>query len=331
LVVAVVCLIVAVIATVVVTRPGEEPTTQPVPLSACEGTGGVYAGAADPEAVREFEDWRGAPVGCAEDFLSSQSWEDIATPYWWLEHWEPDLGAHHLVLSVPLLPDTGADLASGANGAYDHHFRQLSGLLVDYGMGSSTIRLGWEFNGDDFPWAVQPGGGPSGTATPANFAEYWRRVVTAMRGVPGTDFTFDWNVNNGVNPVDAVDAYPGDDYVDIIGIDAYDRVWGPHAVEVPDPAERWKLVVSEANQGLDYWAEFARRHGKGISVPEWGVSTADHGGGDNPYYMRWMLEWMEQNDVVYDCYFEAEEFRLMSGDFPQAAEVYRSAARDAAN
>ena len=295
-----------------------------VSLEQCRGNGGVYVGPADPEGVAQFEDWLGSPVGCAEDFLSSDKWQHISAPVWWVDHWAPDRGNHHLVLSVPLLPDSGADLASGAAGAYDQHFRDLATLLVERGLGATTLRLGWEFNAGEFPWSVQPDGGDSGNATAENFAEYWRHVVTAMREVPGADFAIDWTVNNGVNPVSAEDAYPGDDYVDIIGVDAYDKVWGEHASEVSDQAERWQLVRSAENEGLDYWAAFASEHGKAVSIPEWGVSTGDHGGGDNPYYMREMLQWMQDNGVVYDSYFNVESSRLTSGEFPEAAAVYRA-------
>ncbi len=42
------------------------------------------------------------------------------------------------------------------------------------------------------------------------------------------EMKFDWTVNRGVSAglADATQAYPGDDYVDIVGIDSYDSYPG---------------------------------------------------------------------------------------------------------
>ena len=56
-----------------------------------------------------------------------------------------------------------------------------------------------------------------------------------MRGVPASHLLFDWNVNANYRNIPLADFYPGDSYVDIIGIDAYDEA----AYFFP----RWKLYT----------------------------------------------------------------------------------------
>jgi Glycosyl hydrolase family 26 len=288
----------------------------------CPSTVGVYVGPAAPQKVIAFERWSGHSVDCVLDFLASDSWRDISTPSWWLTRWsaDPERDHHHLVLSVPLLPESGADMANGASGHYDHYFSELADLLVRTGFSDATIRLGWEFNGKSFPWAVHVDGG---TDSPTNFVEYWRHVVQAMRAVTGSRFTFDWTVNNGKSDFPPELAYPGDDVVDVVSVDAYDQVWGAYGSQVIDPAERWRSIASGL-YGLDYWANFARLHRKPIGVPEWGVMQGGHGLGDNPHYVEHMFNWMTNNHIVYQMYFDASNSIISSGAFPHAAEAYRA-------
>lgn len=290
-------------------------------VSLCRSAHGVYVGAAAPDDVAAFERWSGASVGCVEDFLSSENWRDISEPTWWITRWAAAPKRRHLVLSVPLLPNSGADLQTGAQGTYDQYFHNLATLLVREGFPDATIRLGWEFNGGEFPWSVHPGGGPNGTASSEDFIRYWRHVVLAMRSSTGSHFTFDWTVNNGYSAVPAEQAYPGDAFVDIVGIDSYDQVWGPDGVQVTDPVRRWQSI-SDGLHNLNWWAAFARQHKKALSVPEWGVVNGGHGGGDNPYYVQRMLTWAKNNGVVYEIYFNSGESKISSGALPHAASAY---------
>ncbi len=50
-----------------------------------------------------------------------------------------------------------------------------------------------------------------------------------MRSVPGASFRFDWTINAGYRPIPFNDYYPGNDVVDIIGMDVYDFWPGPAA------------------------------------------------------------------------------------------------------
>jgi hypothetical protein len=64
------------------------------------------------------------------------------------------------------------------------------------------------------------------------------------------------------------DAYPGDDMVDIVGVDFYDMY-----PAYPDRAAwdaGFRSTQNGGPRGLGTWLEFAKAHGKRLSVPEWG-------------------------------------------------------------
>ena len=113
----------------------------------------------------------------------------------------------------------GASIRACAKGTYNAHWRQFGQMISSYGLGSSIIRLGWEFNGNWYPWAA---------TDPTAWAECWRQAVTSAWST-APRLRWDWNVNRGVSSAlaDPTRAYPGNRYVSMIGIDSYDsgRLW----------------------------------------------------------------------------------------------------------
>ena len=133
-----------------------------------------------------------------------------------------------MIWGVNMLPDTFtpdsdpadaggscAGLTAGAMGKFDHYFQTVATNIVKAGFPTSIIRPGWEFNGGWFPWAAH------GCASA--YAKYFANIVTTMRAVPGSHFTFEWNPTRGDLAVgDLANYYPGDAYVDYVGLDVYD-------------------------------------------------------------------------------------------------------------
>lgn len=286
----------------------------PTPMS------GAYVGAGNPLALSSFESWRGATAPIVVDYLGRHTWTDITDPSWLLSRWRPlTTSGATLVLAVPLLPESGGTLAQGATGQFNGYFKVLAQGLVAGGDGNAILRLGWEPNGTWFPWSLHAN---STTASPADFAVFWRQVVSTMRSVPGAKFKFDWTVNNGWSAVPAAQAYPGDPYVDYIGIDAYDQGWAANGGPITNPAARWQQIANSSN-GLSFWAAFARQHIKPVTVPEWGLVTNTlNGGGDDPNYIDMMFAWLSQNHAAYDSYFNACGSIINSGTTPYAAAEY---------
>ena len=102
--------------------------------------------------------------------------------------------------------------------------------------------------------------------------------------------------------------YPGDAYVDSVGVDYYD--WGidgagyptqtgitttPPAARTAEQQQYTFAAGEQSDDGLNGWALFAakRTQPKPFLVPEWGLemwlsATSYYGGGDNPYYITHM-------------------------------------------
>jgi len=289
-----------------------------LPLATGQTLSGVVGGGGEP-AADAFSSWRGRPVQVITSYTSTNSW-DLITGVTTQGLTQIYHGTNaHLVWSVPLLPlDGSASLALAATGAYNAKYAAVAQQLVKGGDGSATIRLGWELNGNWFSW--------SGEKSPAAFVAAWRQAVTAMRNVPGAHFTFDWNTSLGFS--DPTQMYPGDGYVDLIGADVYDASYSS-AYPSTDHTAVWANMLSES-WGLNWLAGFAAEHGKRISIPEWGVQWLcnGHGGGDDPYFIQQMHNWIASHDVAYEAYFNDDlnscnNSALNDGRFPQAAAEYK--------
>ena len=280
---------------------------------------GSYGGAGCtglPE-IKAFEAWLGHPIGVVLDFLQKDTWSGMTGEASWITGCWKSLPGRRLALAVPMLVDAeDPTLAQGAAGAFDGHFRDLASELVAGGYADAFIRIGWEFNGNWYRWAAQN--------DQAAFPRYWRRIAFAMRGVPGAQFRFDWNPTVADGPTEAV--YPGDDVVDVIGLDIYNQSWPALA----DPAARWQYLLQHRT-GLSWHRDFAASHGKPRSFPEWGTGTRPdgHGGGDDPDFIRTMLAWMQTGGpVAYACYwnYRASDYdaKVTDGRLPRAAAALRS-------
>jgi len=263
------------------------------PASASSPTLGLYSGSATVSATNSFSTWLGSPVTYATDYVDyTKTWMDVSTPSWLINAWSPWVAAapnRRLVIGVPLLINSAAgQLSAGAAGSFDGYFRTLAQNLVSNHLGSSVLRLGYEMNHTGNPWYAG--------SDPASFNSYFARTVTVMRSVPGAAFTFDWNPLAGIEGGSSLTTfdsfYPGDAYVDVIGLDNYDIKWGD---STSTPAQRWSWMLSRP-LGLNDHAAFAAAHNKPMSFPEWGLyaaGTSMGGGGDNPYYIAQMASWSQ--------------------------------------
>jgi len=74
--------LVAVIAAVA-TSPGAGTAAAASPPE----TIGVFRGAVGVSAVQGWESWLGSPAHRVLDYLSTESWQKIASPDWWVRGW----------------------------------------------------------------------------------------------------------------------------------------------------------------------------------------------------------------------------------------------------
>lgn len=229
--------------------------------------------------------WLNAKPEFMLDFFPSGNWSTFVSSGNWSSSTWAAYGQATPVFSIPLTVWSNT-LAEVAAGVADTYFQNVGNYMISKGFGSITLRPGWEYNIGAFPWAA--------VGKAADYVAAFRHFVDVFRALAGANFKFDWCSVCGYGQLDAETCYPGDSYVDIIGIDVYNQTW----ISNPTPATRWNDILTNGGRGLDWHKAFAAAHGKLVSFPEWGTGTREdgHGGGDDPLYMSNMIAWI--NDAI---------------------------------
>ncbi len=203
--------------------------------------------------------------------------------------------------SVVMLPPfpSGGTWSAAAAGSYDAYYRQIGAAIAAKRPNAKTVvRLAWEANGDWYPWSIVSNGGA------ATFIAGWRRAVDNLRagaGSKASNIVIDYSLaaldDKGQGDPLTV-TYPGDAYVDLIGIDIYDS---------------WYVTTSPTTPGygaqMNRAYSFAVAHGKWLSIDEWGLHHTDAGapeGKDNPKFISAMLTWIKSHKsrLAYEQYFQ---------------------------
>jgi hypothetical protein len=289
---------------------------------------GAYVASANASGMAAFAAATRTSPTVATDYLPGNAgWSGMdgsgGSLGWLLGAWSGS--GYTLSLGVPIIPTNSSGaavgtLAQGAAGAFNLYYVTLAQTLVSAGQSDAYLRLGWEFDGSWMPWAATTPGAE------ASFASYFQQIVTAMRAVPGENFRFVWNPDAGAftqSGYSVAAAYPGDAYVDVIGLDSYDQSWASPQT----PANAWS---STALPSLTTAEQFASSHGKPLALTEWGLAIRSdgHGLGDDPYYIDQMVSWMDNpsNDVAYETYFDDNSggvnSLLTGGSFPQSLAAF---------
>jgi hypothetical protein len=244
--------------------------------------------------VQQFADYRRRPVDVAITYVDRSSWSAISNP-WTVAQYAGFSG--RLNIGLPLTVGS-TPLSDVAAGHYDSYFADFARMLIGQGRSHAIIRLGWEFNGNWYPWSAYD---------PTTYKAAFRHVVTLLRSItPGVGI--DWNGNLGTSQCGHdpfSELYPGDDYVNIVGVDAYDAQWAK--ISDATSFDAW----ADWSHGLNDWYAFAQAHGKRLSVPEWGLAVAPTDGfgeGDNAVYIEGMHDWFTAHaaGLKYEAYFNDE-------------------------
>ncbi|MDX2549936.1 glycoside hydrolase family 26 protein [Streptomyces stelliscabiei] len=292
------------------------PSATPKPPEQLPAIGAyLHYGPRGVARIAELSNWLGgSDLRVAHTYLPGDRWSNIEGLPGFLDswaEWRRDEDDRMFVLNVPMMErneegvsdhEVRALLRRAAAGQFDHHYRRLAERLVELKIPDTVIVLGWEMNGITYTHRCGP--------DPESWKKYWNRIVTTMRAVPGQKFKFDWTPNRGRDAIPWTQCYPGDDTVDIIGMDSYDQPRGiTFDEQVKEP------------YGLQAHVDFAKAHKKPISYAEWGLFR----NGDNPEYMRRMLAWMDEHKPLYNTltdYCPHGVWQCSSN--PKAAQVYRS-------
>lgn len=293
------------------------PSVEPKPTEKAPAVGAYLDyGARGVARIAELSQWLGGTeLRVGHTYLPGDRWSNIEGAHGFLDvwaDWRLEQDDRMLVLNVPMMErnEEGVSdaevrllLRQAAAGMFDKHFRALAERLVELKVPDTVIVLGWEMNGITYTHRCGP--------DPEAWKKYWNRIVTTMRAVPGQEFRFDFTPNRGRDAIPWTQCYPGDDTVDIIGMDSYDQPSGLSFDEqVKEP------------YGLQAHVDFAKSHGKPISYPEWGLFR----NGDNATYMKRMLAWMTEHKPLYNTvtdYCPHGVWQCSAN--PKASEIYRAA------
>jgi hypothetical protein len=278
--------------------------------------------------LRQAEEATGIIYNCIETFSTQAlTWSNWVSPWVtkngfgynaWLA---ADPTGHQIILTINVVPSRVAKhagwTAECATGEYNMYARELARNLVSTGFGYSVIRLGAEMNGT---WNA---GSLGETVTEWHqWAQCYAQEVKAMRSIRGAHFLFDWDINAHYRNVPLADFYPGNAYVDIIGIDAYDAS-SFHLPPISNLA-RWDVLTAQP-AGLNEVQAFAATHGKPLSLPEWATCTWQ---GDDGTYVTDMGVFIAKHDVAYQSWFDRGDngiFRLSQAEAPHSLAAYKEA------
>jgi hypothetical protein len=129
---------------------------------------------------------------------------------------EPDVSKH----SILMVSWHGAAYSQINNGASDKLIAAVAKKLA--GMKRPILlRWGWEMNGNWFEWDGSHNG-----QDPGGYVKAWRRIHGIFREHKATNVAWVWSPNWNSAPDNSWNKfqryYPGDDYVDWVGVSGYD-------------------------------------------------------------------------------------------------------------
>jgi len=150
---------------------------------------------------------------------------------WYLD-WSDDLereipdrfNAHGCIPELtwqPQLSGEGVSYNEVTSGEYDQYINSFASVVKGLGY-NIRINMAPEMNSDWEPWSIGQNGN-----TKENHKDFWRYVVAKFRDNGATNISWIWGPN--VHYVGELisrysEMYPGDDYVDYVGLDGYN--WG---------------------------------------------------------------------------------------------------------
>ncbi|HEV3169544.1 MAG TPA: glycosyl hydrolase [Actinocrinis sp.] len=205
------------------------PSAPQIPTKAqVLASAGQYFGISAPDApwsagaVSRIGTTAGVQPNMVEYFVNwSQAYSVVPVKAAYAEHalpvltWEPFAGgtARNTNVKSPQYA-----LSTIINGLHDTYIMQFATAVRDAKY-PIAIRFAHEMNGDWYPWSEGVNGNTS-----TQFAQAWHHVFNIFKQVGATNVIWIWapNVVRGAQSISLKELYPGDDYVDWIGLSAYD-------------------------------------------------------------------------------------------------------------
>ncbi|MEV4611788.1 glycosyl hydrolase [Kitasatospora sp. NPDC049258] len=139
----------------------------------------------------------------------SKAYDHGTLPVLAWEPWEGEEAGH--------TDQPGYSLASIINGSHDEYLERFAKAVADQKW-PVAIRFAHEMNGTWYPWSEQENGNKKG-----EYVQAWRHVhdLFSQAGADNVIWVWSPNILRPVPNVDIAQLYPGDDYVDWIGMVGY--------------------------------------------------------------------------------------------------------------
>jgi hypothetical protein len=273
---------------------------------------GMHAGQdSSISQYNSFDTWLGGKGICVTRnvFAAYDTWAHIAAPYMLTGgatmQWLNKGTQYQEVIGIGMCPQPGSNPSSSgvklsdvAGGAGDTYWTQLGQNINKYcgtKQNQVVLRLGWEMNGDWYQWGY--GSAINSWNSLSSFISAWKRIVPLVRAnAPGVKFEWcptsgrniDPNNSNGYIASGTGQNYPGDSYVDIIGLDVYDQY----------DNGGWLTILNGGSGvivgGLKALRSFAIARGKPEAYTEWGLEDTNNGHADNPTFILGMYCWLQE-------------------------------------
>jgi hypothetical protein len=230
-----------------------------------------------------------------------------------LERWDLANGR------IPLISWGGTALQPLLNGAFDSTIRARAQSVR--ALGSPVfIRWAWEMNGNWSPYDGTHSNTPGRTDGPRMYVQAWRHIHTLFEEEGATNVVWVWCPNASDVPAQSWNHwshyYPGDAFVDWVGVDAYN--WGN--------TQKWSSWSDLRGMIAKLYADYAAR--KPIMIAETGSTER---GGDKAAWLRSVQGSLESQfpSVAALVYFDqAKELDWQVDSSPASVAAFRELARD---
>ena len=252
----------------------------------------------EPAFLLTFVPWAESGGGFPTSFCDFARSRGALPVITW-EPWEPWSDRY------PLLADIAA-------GEHDDRISLWARAAAKWG-DPVLIRFAHEMNGDWYPWTQAK----DVRQRAEDYVRAWRHIHRSFARLGATNVRWVWCPN--FEPPEGLERlYPGNDYVDWIGIDVYNRPPWPRS-----PRDALALVY-----------HFAKKHGKPIILAEVGCAEtfAQARAGHSAWKDKasWITalfvqieQWPEIRGVIWFDLNKEEDWRI--GSSPRATAAYKSA------
>jgi beta-mannanase len=298
--------------------PAPAPAPSPTPPPPPSGSGGIVQGYAPQDGVSASSiDAYAALVGQAPGIVMWYQWwgNQSSVPTGSIDAVKAK-GAQALVTWEPWAgknPDPVYKLSEIAAGKHDAYITSYARQAASYGK-TFYLRYAHEQNMvQNYPWVTGPGNANGNTE--ADYIAAWRHVHDIFQREGATNVRWVWSPNikdawGSPNPL--ANTYPGDAYVDWMGMDGYN--WGSTV-----SWSRWKPFSEVFGET---YADITTVSGKPLMIAETGSCEQ---GGDKAAYIKDMLETQIPNNFpqikafVWFQYNKECDWRVNSSTAAQAA------------